>query len=112
MIARILRFPASNPAVTLAALGLLSALFLGAFDVDYDASGMRGILFWFTQLLRAPFWAADEFLYFLSGGRRIMGHTIIAIIAGFALCIAIDAAIRFVGRRWWHKQPLPPSVRE
>jgi hypothetical protein len=86
VVRKLIRFP-----FTLYALvGVIMWAVVAIGNIHYDESGLRGGLFALTEIFRFPFWAIEEVLFALNGGKAIPGQHVVATILGLFGCVTVD----------------------
>ena len=79
-----------HPFLLYAVMGLILEAIIDFWNIDYDAGGVRGWIFWIGQVFSFAFWIFSEILFSLNHGEAVRFHTAISAVSGLALCYLLD----------------------
>jgi hypothetical protein len=83
-----------NPFLTYSIIGLILVFFVHFTDALYDSGGVKGGLFWLSQLFLIPFWLCRELLMSFSGGVGAFWQFIVATGFQLGICAFADILVR------------------
>ena len=85
-------------------LGIIGSLYFFtvlSLNIDYDASGIKGLLYWSSQLAGIIVIAPREILITINDGEPVPFHRTISVCMGLGTCMLID----YVKNKLRNKKP-------
>ena len=75
-------------------LGILYFFLVLSFNLEYDAPGIKGLLYWSSQLAGIIVILPREIILFLNDGETIPYFRTICVIIGLCICVGADFLLR------------------
>ena len=74
-------------------IGIIGSLFFFSvlsLNIDYDASGIKGLLYWTSQLAGIIVIVPREILFTINDGELVPFHRTISVCIGLGACMLLD----------------------
>lgn len=89
-----------NPFVTYATIGFILVIIVNIFSLQYDERGIRGALFWTSQVFAVWLWIPGEALRSLFPNIDSFLRDALTLALGGVMCMLLDIA----WRAWWSRR--------
>lgn len=83
-----------NPFLSFCVIGIILHVVVMVSHIQYDDVGIRGYVFWLSNIFGFFIWIFNEVIFSISKGKVIPFQNIYSILMGLSICSVLDLFLR------------------